>query len=559
MKKVIILILVAILSFNYTYSQKNNQPIAAGNSQSSELEFELTKNLEIFIELYKNLNIYYVDDVNPAELIQTGIDAMLKSLDPYTVFYAESDAEDFRFLTTGSYGGIGSTISTKDDKIVITEPYEGFPAQKSGLRAGDVILEVNGKSAIGKSSDEITTLLKGQPGTSVEILIERPGTEKPFNVTIERENVTLKNVPYYGMLDNNIGYIILSGFKRDAAKDVKDALLDLKNNNDLKGLVLDLRGNPGGLLIEAVKIVNIFVDKGELIVSTRGKVESWNNEYKTFDQPLDTEIPLVVLVNSGSASASEIVAGSIQDLDRGVIIGERTLGKGLVQTTKALVYNTQMKVTTSKYYIPSGRCIQEIDYSHKDKDGKAIKIADSLKHEFKTKNGRIVYDSKGIAPDIKVGDEKYNDLLRNLMTERVIFDFATQYRLNHDEIADAAEFKLTDEDYNKFIEFVSGQDFTYQTATEKQLEKLKEKAEKDKYLDEIEDELTAIESAINESKKGELKTYQEMILPFIENEIVSRYYYQTGRILNRLENDKEIEKAIEVLISEQAYSEVLAP
>ena len=354
--------------------------------------FEIAKNIDIFTTLYKELNTFYVDKTVPGDLMKTGIDEMLKSLDPYTTYIPESEIEDFRFQTTGEYGGIGAMITKIDDYVIISEPYEDFPAQKAGLIAGDKILEINGVSAKGKTTEEVSKVLKGQPNTSVTILIERPFLTDPFEVTFNREKVSVASVPYSAYLDSGVGYIRLRSFTRNCSKDVKNAILDLKKEQDLKGLILDLRGNPGGLLNESVNIVNFFVEKGEQVVSTKGKIKSWDKTYIANNNPLDTEVPLAVLINSTSASASEIVSGAIQDLDRGVVIGQRSYGKGLVQQTRKLSYNSQLKLTVAKYYIPSGRCIQALNYSHRNKDGSVGKVPDSLMTTFETKNGREVKD-----------------------------------------------------------------------------------------------------------------------------------------------------------------------
>jgi len=427
-------IMAVFLTFTPTYSLK---------AQTSS-DFEISKNLEILTSLYKELNTNYVDGANPSELMKTGIDAMLDKLDPYTVFIPESEIEDYRFMTTGEYGGIGSLIHKQGDYIIISEPYEKSPAQKSGLKAGDKILKINDKSASGKSVEDVSAILKGQPGTSFKLVVERDGEPKPLTFEILREKITIDPVPYYGMIGQGIGYVKLNSFTQTASADVKKALLDLKTKNPLTGLVLDLRDNGGGLLTEAVNIVNLFVKKNELVVSTKGKQKDKNRSYQTNMDPIDANLPLVVLVNGNSASASEIVAGALQDLDRAVIIGRRTYGKGLVQNVFPLSYNTQVKITVAKYYIPSGRCIQEIDYAHKSTNGIADNIPDSLITAYKTMHGRTVYDGKGIAPDVTTDTSKLSTVSYNLITKYIIFDYATHFATIHPTIEPAGTFKLSE-------------------------------------------------------------------------------------------------------------------
>ncbi len=519
--------------------------------------FEIGKNLDIFSTTYKELNINYVDEVKPGELMETAIDAMLKTLDPYTVYIPESEIEDVKFITTGQYGGIGALIQKQNDYVVISEPYEGKPAQKAGLKAGDILLEIDGKSAKGKSTSDVSAILKGQAGTSVNLKFERPGDEDPIELELVRENVKIDNIPYYGMVSDNVGYIKLTGFTRNAGNEVKDAFVKLKGEHDLKGIILDLRGNGGGLLQEAVNISNIFVGKGEVIVSTKGKLASKNHTYRTAKSAIDNDIPLVVLVDGNSASASEIVAGAIQDLDRGVVIGERTFGKGLVQNVIPLTYNSQMKITVAKYYIPSGRCIQEIDYSHKDKSGHSEKVPDSLITAFKTKNGRTVYDGGGIEPDIKSERDEMSKLSMSLFTNFLFFDFATKFALENEEIAPPDEFVITDEIYQDFIHYISDKDYEYTTQCEETLEELKEHAEDEGYFDSISGEYDTLFKKFEENKKGDIAKNEDEIKKILRFEIVSRYYYQKGKIISSLSDDKGIKKAIGVIDANDNYVAIL--
>jgi carboxyl-terminal processing protease len=519
--------------------------------------FEISKNLEIYASLFKELDVYYVDEIKPGDLAQKSIDAMLESLDPYTTFIPESEMEDHRLSTTGQYGGIGAVVRKRGDHVMITEPYENFPAQKAGLRAGDVILEVNGQSTKGKSTDEVVKILRGSPSSTAKLLIKREGVAEPMMFEVAREEIKIKNVPYHGMLDNEIGYIRLSGFTNNAGNDVKIALQELKKNDGLKGVVLDLRGNPGGLLREAINVVNVFVDKNINIVSTKGKVEEWNKTYKSLNEPVDMNIPLVVLVDRGSASASEIVSGSIQDLDRGVIIGQRTFGKGLVQSTRPLVYNTQLKVTTSKYYIPSGRCIQALDYSKKNPDGSAGVIPDSLRTPFKTSKGRTVYDGGGIYPDITIKTPTYSNVLRALLSKQLIFDYATQFRMKNETVAPAKEFQINDQQYDLFLDFLKDKKYEYTTDSEKILEDFKKKAEKEKYYESIKNEYELLVEKKKQSKNNDVIKFKDEIKSFLSEEIVSRYFYQKGRLENSLTTDEEVKKAIEVLKDKQKYKSIL--
>lgn len=523
--------------------------------------FEISKNLEIFTSLYKEINTFYVDDVDPNEFIQVGIDAMLKSLDPYTTYYPESEIENYRFQTTGKYGGIGSYIKRKSDYIIISEPYLDSPAAKAGLIAGDKIVSVDDKLIKGKTSDEVSKLLKGQPGTSLTVKLLRPkldGTDESLQIELTREEVKMKNVPYFGMVKDGIGYIKLEYFTQDAGKEVEDALKSLKaENENLKGIILDLRGNTGGLLTEAVTISNVFLEKNQLVCFTKGKVKDWDKEFKTKKDALDTKTPLVVLTNRSSASASEIVSGAIQDLDRGVVIGQKTFGKGLVQTTKSLDYNTTLKVTTAKYYIPSGRCIQAIDYAEKDLGGAVSKIPDSLKVAFKTANGRKVFDGGGIDPDIKVEMKQLSYIASNLMREDLIFDYATIFKLKNKSIAKAQDFKFSDADYEDFKEWVKDKDYDYQTESELVIEELEKAAKEDDYLDAIESTLAKLKQEISHDKSKELMTYQNEIKMMLESEIVKRYYYNKGAIENYFNHDKELKEALIVLASQEKYNAIL--
>lgn len=518
--------------------------------------FEISKNLDIFATLFRELNMYYVDETQPGELMKKGIDAMLESLDPYTNYIPESEIEDYRFMTTGEYGGIGAIIRQKDDYIVIVEPYEGSPAQKADLRAGDLIIEVNGKSIKGKNSSEVSKILKGQANSEVTLLIEREGEKNRIEKKITRQEIKVNNVPYFGMLNDDIGYIKLTGFTETASREVKDAFLELKTKG-MKKLILDLRDNGGGLLKEAVNIVNFFVPKGSDVVSTRGKIKEWDKIHKALNAPLDLEIPLVVIINENSASASEIVAGAIQDFDRGVVIGERSFGKGLVQQTRPLSYNAQLKVTVAKYYTPSGRCIQKLDYSHKDDEGKATKIPDSLITTFKTKGGRLVYDGNGINPDINTDNREFSVIAGVLLAKNHIFDYATLYRNKHASINPAREFRLSDKDFDDFVKFLDGKDYSYTTTTEKMLDDIKATAEKEKYLIEVEAELEALRNKIIKNKQNDLYRFKDEIKELLENEIVSRYYYQRGRIENSFAYDTDTKKAAEILNDNKLYSQIL--
>ncbi|MGB1002794.1 MAG: S41 family peptidase [Salibacteraceae bacterium] len=530
---------------------------SAGFYSFQDSYFEISKNLDIFVSVYKNVNTYYVDDTEPGDLMKTGIDAMLKKLDPYTVYYPESDIEDYRFMTTGQYGGIGALISRKNGFVFISEPYENFPADKAGLRAGDKILMVDGKSAEGKSTSEISSFLKGEPNTQLVLTIERYGEKETREVTVNREEIKIKDVPYYGITQPGTGYIKLNGFTETASAEVKSALLDLKEKHNIESLVLDLRGNGGGLLREAVSIVGLFVPVGTKVVETKGKIAEWNHSYFTSAAPIDTTIKLVVLVNGSSASASEIVSGTIQDLDRGVIIGTNSFGKGLVQQTRDLKYNSKMKLTVAKYYIPSGRCIQRLDYSHKDEDGHALEVPDSLRKEFTTKNGRVVLDGAGIEPELKVIGPKASPILISLIQKQLIFDYATVYRANHDSIAPAKDFILSDKDYEEFKEYLKDKDYDYSTETERLLKKLEKAAEKEKYADKIQQDLEDLENSIFMNKSKDLDLFKDQISRFLSGEIVTRYYYQTGRIEQAMNLDEDMLEAKRVLANSKEYYSIL--
>ena len=519
--------------------------------------FEVSKNLDIFATLFRELNIYYVDETNPGELMKKGIDDMLASLDPYTNYIPESEIEDYRYMTTGQYGGIGALIHQEGDYVIISEPYEGFPAQKADLRAGDKILKVNDIDVKGKKSDDISKYLKGQANSAIKLLLEREGESKPIEKTINREEIKIKSVSYSGMVAPTVGYIKLTGFTENAANEVKDAFLNLKKNPELKSLVFDLRGNPGGLLKEAIDIVNIFAEKGTVVVSTKGKVKDWDAVHKANNNPIDLDIPITVLVDRGSASASEIVSGSLQDLDRAVVIGQRSYGKGLVQQTRPLSYNAQLKVTVAKYYTPSGRCIQALDYSHRNEDGSVDKVPDSLISAFKTKNGRIVYDGGGIAPDINVEAEKYSTLLQNLVTKNLIFNYATKYRVAHATISPVKNFRLTDAEYDDFVTYLNTKEYDYTTKTEKALDDLKKDAKDDKTLDAIGGDIDALKTKIKHNKKDDLVKFKPEIKQFLEEEIASRYYFQNGRLEASLRDDPELTQAISVLNDPDKYKKVL--
>lgn len=519
--------------------------------------FEISKNLDIFITLFKELNLYYVDETQPGQLVEKGIEGMLESLDPYTNYIPETDIEDYRFMTTGQYGGIGALIRKKDSLVVVAEPYENFPAMKAGLLAGDIILEVNGKSTEGKSTEDISSVLKGQPQTEVKVKIQRYGETKPMDVTITREEIKINSVPYSGMLNEEVGYVNLSSFTDNCSQDVRAAIEELKTKG-MKKLVLDLRGNPGGLLKEAVELSNLFVSKGELIVSTKGKVEEWNKDYKAMQTPLDKEMPLAVLVNSGSASASEIVSGVIQDLDRGVIIGQRTFGKGLVQTTRPLSYNSQLKVTTAKYYIPSGRCIQALDYSNRNEDGSVGKVPDSLITRYETKAGRPVFDGGGINPDVKMEPRKLSEVAFNLGMKMLYFDFATEFYHRNKEIPSVNDFRVNDQIYAEFKTWLESKDFDYTTDSEKMMEKLKEVADEEKYFSRIETEYTALLNQVKHNKEHDLEEFSSEVKELLRGELVSRYYHQKGRIQAMLEDDTEVLKALKILDDTAEYNRILS-
>ena len=523
---------------------------------NEDINFEITKNLDIYFTLFRELNMFYVDETDPGDLVKTSIDAMLKSLDPYTNYIPESDIENYKLMTTGQYGGIGALIRKGDDYIVISDPYEGKPAQLAGLKSGDMIVEIDGNDVKGKTTKQVSEKLKGSPNSELKLKIKRPGTEEPLDFTITRKEIKINNVPYYGMINDSIGYLRLSRFTIDAAKEVKNAVVSLKEQN-AKGIIFDLRGNPGGLLMEAIKISNIFVNKGEEIVSTKGKVSQWDKEYNAMYAPVDTKIPLVVLVNSQSASASEIVSGSLQDLDRAVIMGERSFGKGLVQSTRKLSYNAQLKVTIAKYYIPSGRCIQALDYTNRRDDGSVGKVPDSLTTEFTTKKGRIVKDGGGILPDIIHEGEFMSPIAVSLVMKSLIFDYATEYALKHDSIPSAREFKFTDEDYNDFVAWLQDKEFDYETKSTKDLDDLIETAKKEKYFAQSEEAFEELTAKLAHDKDKDLQTFKDEIIELLSEEIVSRYYYQKGKMEVILETDPIIEKAVSVLNDTKEYNAIL--
>ncbi|WP_276499836.1 S41 family peptidase [Pontibacter litorisediminis] len=522
----------------------------------SEKYFEIAKNLDVFATLFKEVNTYYVDDVPPAQMMRTGIDAMLKSLDPYTNYIPEDDIEDFRTMTTGQYGGIGAIIGSRDGKVVVQMPYENSPAHKAGLSIGDEILKINGVDVRGKSTEEVSKLLKGQANTSIKLEVRSYGQNKSRNVDLLRENIMVENVPYYGMLNNEIGYLQLAGFTVDAGKEVKTAVQKLKEMG-AKKIVFDLRDNPGGLLHEAVNISNVFVEKGRDIVSTKGKVEEWNKTYKALDEPLDLEMPLVVLTSSRSASASEIVAGVMQDYDRAVLVGERTFGKGLVQVTRPLSYNSQLKVTTAKYYIPSGRCIQAIDYAHRNEDGSVAAIPDSLRAAFKTAAGRVVYDGGGVSPDVEVEQPSFSEITRTIAGKGYFFDYANRYKLDHPSIPSAKEFKLTDTEYKKFVAYLEDKDLSYSTAIESELEDVAAKAKEGKHYDDIQAELEAIRKKVSHNKANDLMRFRTEIQEMLEAEIASRYYLQKGYIESSFDDDPDILAAVQVLNDPVKYKSYL--
>ena len=540
MKHIHTLILVLLLPLGLLAQEKQNN-------------FEIAKSLDIYNSLLRELNLNYVDEINPGELNETAIKAMLEGLDPYTVFIPESDIENAKFMTTGEYGGIGAVIQYDGEFTRISDPYEGWPAQKAGIIAGDAILEVNGVDCKKKNTQQVSEMLKGQPGTEVVLKLKRYGQEKPMEIKLKREKVKIDNIPYYKVFDNGIAYLALSGFTREAGKELKEKLMEMKKDQQLKGFVLDLRGNGGGLMNEAVDIVNLFIPKGKAVVSMKGKAATANSMHPTTNEPVDLEIPLAILVDGSSASASEIVAGAIQDYDRGVIIGQRTFGKGLVQNILPLSYITQMKVTVAHYYIPSGRCIQEIDYSHK-KDTTQMK-KDTLGKAFKTIHGRTVYEGHGITPDVKVERDPYATVTAYLYGKNYIFDYANKFYSEYKSIAPADRFQIDEATYQDFMKFVKDKNFSYTTESEKAIEKLKKTAKDEGYLDKIQPQIDLLEKNLAAEKDKDLLNNRKDIEEMLRSEIVGRYYYQKGRIVASLNDDPDLKRAFEILLNTNGKDE----
>ncbi len=521
-----------------------------------EKYFDIAKSLDIFATLFKEVNAYYVDEVEPRKLIQTSIEGMLESLDPYTDYIPEEDLEAFSIQTTGQYAGIGALIGSVNKKSVVTHPYENFPAYKAGLKVGDEFISIDGKNVRGKPTNEISALLKGNPKSELKVIIERMGKELTF--TIEREKIKIINVSYQGLIDPGIGYIKLDDFTPGAAKEVEDAVNTLKQKGATK-IIIDLRDNPGGLLYEAVNIVNLFIPKEKEVVATKGKVQDWNKSYTTLNNSIDSQIPLAILTSSGSASASEIVAGALQDYDRAVLVGQKTFGKGLVQTTRPLAYNAQLKVTTAKYYIPSGRCIQALDYTHRKNDGTVEKFADSLKSAFKTKNGRTVYDGGGLDPDIAVKSDPLGSAVVELVRSGLIFDFATKYCNEHPPLSSFKNFQLTDNDYQQFESWLKTKQFTYSTDLEKQAESLVAAAKNERYYDELQTNLTALQNKIEQNHLSYLTRFRKEIQEILEDEIAFHYQLNKGKSEVSLARDKEIAQAKRILNDAASYQKLLMP
>lgn len=529
--------------------------VSSSGTAQNQNNFELSKSIDIYNSLLKELNLNYVDEIKPSQLNENAINAMLQELDPYTVFIPESQMEDMRLITTGEYGGIGSLIQQIGEYVYITEPYEGFPAQKAGIIPGDCILKINGLDVKGKTSAEISELLKGQPGSTVKIQIRRLGEAILLEKELIREKIKIDNIPYHSVFDNGIGYLRLSGFTQKAAAEVKDVFLAMKEKQALNGLIIDLRGNGGGLLNEAVDIANLFVEKGELIVSTRGKAPDRTSLHRTRVAPVDLNIPIVILVNEASASASEIVAGAMQDLDRAVVLGQKTFGKGLVQNIVPLTYNTQLKITVAKYYIPSGRCIQKIDYAHKNENGG--KVPDSLTSVFRTRNGRVVYDQGGITPDLIVKPIEFTPLSASLYTGNFIFKYANNFAQQHKTIDPPEKFEISDEIYNDFMQFVQNLNFNYTTESEKMLQQLERIAQNESYLNAVKPHIDLLLSELKTVKQKDFFSHRNEIEQMLKSEIVGRYYYQKGKIIASLSDDLELKKAIEILTDKSAYKKIL--
>lgn len=529
-------------------------------SLSSVSFFDINKNLDIFGTLYKELNTLYVDTLDHEQLITAGITSMLDQIDPYTNYISEDDADDYRIQTTGKYAGIGALIGTRDNYVIITEPYEGFPAAKSGLQAGDKIIEINGKSVRAYKTDDVSKLLKGTPGSEVTLKIKRlnaEGKEDELPIKLQREEIKIRNVPYYGIVEDSIAYIRLSNFTMRAGQEVHNALQTMENSKDLKGIVLDLRGNPGGLLDEAINTANVFVSRNTEIVSVKGRLKEDSYTRRTTGDAVNTKLPMVVLANGNSASAAEIVAGSMQDLDRAVIVGQRTFGKGLVQTTKPLPYNAKIKITTAKYYIPSGRCIQAINYAERDSTGRVTRLPDSLRTAFKTKSGRVVYDGAGIEPDVITEPEKIHSLTITLYARNYIFDYATLYKATHSTISPAVKFSLTDAEYNDFVKWVANKEYKYTTQSEKILDDLKTASEKEHYFKNIQVEFDSLRQQIIHDKKQDLYKQKEQIKMFLEEEIASRYYLNSGRAEVQCRYDNDLKEAIKLLSEPARMNKIL--
>lgn len=523
-----------------------------------EKYFEIAKSLDIFATLFKEVNAYYVDDVNPKKLVETGINEMLDQLDPYTDYIPEEDLEAFSIQTTGQYAGVGALIGVVNKKTVITNPYIGFPAQRGGIRVGDEIISVDGKNVQSKSTSEVSTFLKGKPNTEVEIEVKRWGQKENLKVKLVREKIKISNITYYGMIDSEIAYIKLDEFTPGAGKEVEEALVKLKKQG-AKKLIIDLRDNPGGSLYEAVNIVNAFVPKGKEVVATRGKVPEWNKSYTALNNSVDTEIPLAILTSGGSASASEIVAGSLQDYDRAILVGQKTFGKGLVQTTRQLAYNAQLKVTTAKYYIPSGRCIQAVDYEHRNSDGTVGKFPDSLKREFKTANGRKVFDGAGLDPDVFINREPYSMALIELAGSGLIFEYASKYCGENEAPIDFRNFRLSDAEYQKFLTWVKEQKFSYDSETEKKMDDLIASAKKERHYDDLQSPLKELKIRMEQNKSAAFLKFKPELSRILEEEIAFHYRMSKGQIEVSLNRDNEILEAKRLLSNPVEFKKLLSP